>query len=103
MLRVFTGGLQRLVPHIDLFFARAGDFVIFDSRKAPGFRRRQIGFHIIEIEVETDVTVKVTIAMVARVPFALTPDLARRIEVAPEGGDTVRSVKRRERAVARAR
>ena len=60
-------------------------------------------FHIVEIQIEPDVAVKIAIARVAGVTLVLAPDLPRGIEVAPEGGDAVWREDRCERAVARTR
>src|ERR1700722_10498342 len=102
MLRGFARGFQRDVALVNFLVpCSAGDFVIFDSGESTILRRWQMRFHIIKIQVEADVAVKITIARVAGITFVLAPDLARRIEIAPERGDSVRRENRRERSVAR--
>ena len=101
---VFARGLQGEVALVNLLFpGPAGDAIILDAGETAVFRRRQVRLHVIEIEVEADVAVKIAVTRVAGITFVLAPDLARRIEVAPERGDAVGRENRRERAVARAR
>ena len=104
MLRVAGGGLQRGVAVVNLLVARAaGDAVILDAGEPARFRRRQVRFDVIEIEVEADVAVKIAVARVAGVAFVLAPDLPRGIVVAAKGGDAVGRENRRKGAVTRAR
>src|SRR5690349_17631317 len=53
----------------------AGDLMIFDSGETALFRRRQMGPEIIEIEIESDITIEVTVARVAGIAAVPTPDL----------------------------
>ena len=66
-------------------------------------RRGQTGFDVIEIEVETDVAVKISVARVAGITAFAAPDLRGGMAVAPERGDAVRREDGREDAVARTR
>src|ERR1700690_1926729 len=100
---VFIGRLQSQVALVNLLFPwTAGDAVILDPGETSVFRRRQVRFYVIEIEVEADVAVKITIPRVAGITFVLAPDLPRGIKVASERGDAVGRENRRERAETRA-
>ena len=104
MLRVFACGLEREVALVNFLLSRAaGDAEILHAGEPAILRRRQMRLDIIEIQVEADVAVEITVTRVAGIAFVLAPDLPRGIKVAPERCDAVWRENRRERAVARAR
>ena len=103
MAGVFGGGLQCRVALINFLVpCSAGDAVIFDAGEPAVFRRRQMRFHIIEIEIKADIAVKIAVTRIAGITLVLAPNLPRGIEVAPECGDAVGRKNRRKGAVTRA-
>src|SRR5665647_1567177 len=60
-------------------------------------------FDVVEIEVKADVAVKIAVTHIAGITFMFAPDLAGGIVVAPERGDAVGRVNRREGAKTRTR
>src|SRR5207245_189904 len=102
MAGVVGSELERSVPIIDFLRARAtGDPVIFDAGEAAMVGRWQIRLHVVEVEVEADITVKITIARVAGIPFVPAPDLSGRLQVAPKRRDAVGREDRGEHAITR--
>src|SRR5215472_16140788 len=103
MYGMFVCGLHGGVALVDLFLPGAGDAVIFYSGETAIFRRGQMRSDIVEIQIKADVAVKIAVTGVAGIAFALAPDLARGIEIAPEGSDAIGRKDWSERAEARAR
>src|ERR1035437_4972234 len=60
-------------------------------------------FDVVEIEVKADVAVEIAVTHIAGITFMFAPDLAGGIVVAPERGDAVGRVNRREGAKTRTR
>src|SRR5881394_814007 len=104
MLRMPRGGLQRGAAIVHLLVRRLPrDPVILDARETPLVRRRQMRLHVIEVEIESDVAVKITVVRIARIPFMLAPYLLRGIQVAAERGHAIRREDRSEHAITRTR
>src|SRR5262245_5725921 len=103
MSRMFAGPMQGGAAIVDPFVPGTGDGVILHPREAAHRRVREIGLHVIEVEVVTHVAVKVAISPVPGITFLFAPDLAGGIEVAPEGGDAIGREHRRIDAITRTR
>ena len=90
MAGVFVGGAQRGGAVVNLFLPRlAGDAMVFDAGETARVGGGQIRFDVIEIQVETDVAVKIAVTDIAGIALLLAPDLAGGLEIAPERGDAV--------------
>src|SRR6266446_2923882 len=62
--------------YINLFiWSPASDPMIFDSRKFPVTIGRQIRTEIIEVQVKTDIPIKVPVRRIAGIPLLRAPDL----------------------------
>jgi len=87
---------------INLLLRRmARDAKIFDAREPALVRRGQVRLHIIEIQIETDVAIKLPVIFITRISFVLAPDLLGGIQIAPERRHAAGRQDRREHAVAR--
>src|ERR1039457_6112994 len=81
----------------------SGDAVIFDARKFADAMRAGVWEKIIERAITSDVSIKIAIRRIARIPFLRTPDLAAGIAVAGKGCRAGRRVTRREDCATRPR
>jgi hypothetical protein len=101
---VIVGGLERERAVVGSFrLIAAGDGVVFDACEAAMVGGGEVRCDVIEIQVESDVTIEVAIARIAGVTFVSAPDLTCGFEVAAEGGDAVWGEDGCEDAVAGAR
>ena len=85
VLSVFGGGAQggRTVVNGFLLF-RASDGMILDAGEASLAGAGHVGLNVIIVQIESDIAVKVAIAIVARITFGFAPDLARGFQIAPK-------------------
>src|SRR5208282_578458 len=91
-------------PFIDLLGGRAaGDAMILEAGESPRAGGGQVGFQIVEIEIEARVAIEIAVAGVAGIPFIPAPNLAGGIRVAAKSSEAVRGEDGREDGVPRLR
>ena len=70
-----------------LVIGAAGDLVILDAEMAADAGLVQVRPQIVEIEIEADIAVEITIVVVSGISFDGAPDLLGRFGIAGQGGD----------------
>src|SRR5437867_61665 len=65
----------------------SGDTIILEAGEAALLGSGQVRFHIIEVEVEANVAIKIAVTRVAGIAFVAAPNLLGRVAVAPKSGD----------------
>src|SRR5713226_9661124 len=77
--------LNGRLPLIDLLATRLpSDPIVFDTSKPALSWRRQVVPHVVEIQIETDVSIKFAIYRIARVPLVPAPNLSCGVSIAPD-------------------
>ena len=100
-----TGGfLHRPIADVILFILTlAGDAMVFDTGESPDAIGMNVRFDVIEIQIKTNVPVKVPVVHVAGITFLRAPDLFRRFNIASECSHAIRRKNRRVHSVSWAR
>ena len=104
MLRVLSRGLKRNLAGIHILVCGAiGDPIIFYPGESALVGRRKVGFDVIQVQIESNITVEIAIARITRITSIAAPDLPRRISVAAKSRHSHRSKDRSENSVPRLR
>src|SRR5688572_4218257 len=104
MAGVLRGSVQSFSAVINFLFARGtGDFVVLYACETPLRGSGQIGQDVIEIQIVSDVAVKIAVTLITWITFIPTPDLFGGIKITTKSCDAIRSEDRREGTVARLR
>jgi len=94
--RVARGLLHSPVAVVRFLVRRlACDAEVLHAREAADAVGMDVRLDVVELEVEPDIAVEITVVVVAGVTFLRTPHLFRRLDVAPERGDARRREDRR--------
>src|SRR5260221_13257162 len=80
-------GAMRPARHIRLFMRRSTrDPVIFDPGELSLTVSRQERAQIVQVQVKTDVSIKIAISRIARITFLSAPDLFARLSITTKNG-----------------
>src|SRR5258708_6355231 len=82
-------GAMRPARHIRLFMRRSTrDPMIFDPGELSLTVSRQERAQIVQVQVKTDVSIKIAISRIARITFLSAPDLFARLSISTKNGGT---------------
>src|SRR6266496_2197046 len=98
------GHIQSSRSVIDfLLFLGTSDAMVLYSGEGSAAASRHVGFDIVQIHIEPNVSIKIAILEIAGIALLFAPDLAGRFQVAAKGGNAVLGKNRGEHAIARTR
>src|SRR6202022_666563 len=102
--RVIVGRSFSPARYVDLLVGSAsGDSMIFDSSKFSVAVRRQKWTKIVEIQVKTDIPIKIAVGGISRIPFQGAPDLFARFTISPKSSGSGNRKAWREYCITRSR